>query len=327
MADLEIPINSNTDNPILSKLSICALTKKKELVCSLEKYLQDEYYNLNILGSSQDFFKFVEPNQEQIDCLVLHQAPPLFLLEVTRRLCELGIFLPAVIIKPNDLSEQHQSHNLSQKAADSYPCYIIDYYHRAEVQLPFKKGDKIVTTIEQALTRFIKLTPNKALPTQSIPWKNIPSKTSRKSLKVQQQRLAEKLKERLGYLGVYYKRNPQDFFCNILPNQQDDLLKSFYSEYRQIILSYFSSDAQLNKLIDKFVNKVFFADLSVAKIVEIHMEIMDEFSQQLKLEGRSEDILLDYRLTLIDIIAHLGEMYRRSIPRENTSLEPLSSTD
>jgi len=41
---------------------------------------------------------------------------------------------------------------------------------------------------------------------------------------------------------------------------------------------------------------------------------MDQFSQQLKLEGRSDEILLDYRLTLIDIVAHLCEMYRRSIP-------------
>jgi circadian clock protein KaiA len=46
------------------------------------------------------------------------------------------------------------------------------------------------------------------------------------------------------------------------------------------------------------------------------MELMEEFSKQLKLEGWSEDILLDYRLTLIDVIAHLCEMYRRSVPRE-----------
>ncbi len=327
MADQEISIDSNTDNPILSKLSICALTKKKELISSLEKYLEDEYYNLNILGSSQDFFEFVEPNQEQIDCLILHQAPPLFLLEVTRRLCELGVLLPAVIIKPNNLPEQYQSNNLSQKATDSYPCCIIHYYHTAEVQLPLRRSDKIITNIEQALTKFIKLTPNKALPTQSIPWKNASPKTSFKSLKLQQQRLEEKLKERLGYLGVYYKRNPHDFFENLTRDQQDDLLKNFRYEYRQIILNYFNSDTQVNELIDKFVNKVFFADLSVAKIVEIHMEIMDEFSQQLKIEGRSEDILLDYRLTLIDIIAHLGEMYRRSIPRKNPSLEALSLTD
>ena len=44
---------------------------------------------------------------------------------------------------------------------------------------------------------------------------------------------------------------------------------------------------------------------------------MDEFAIQLRLEGRSEEMLLDYRLTLIDTIAHLCEMYRRSIPRES----------
>ncbi|MEL6385136.1 MAG: hypothetical protein AAFQ89_22260 [Cyanobacteria bacterium J06626_18] len=68
--------------------------------------------------------------------------------------------------------------------------------------------------------------------------------------------------------------------------------------------------------MDDFVNLTFFADISVSKIVEIHMELMDDFSKQLHIEGRSEDILLDYRLTLIDVIAHLCEMYRRSIPRE-----------
>ena len=66
-----------------------------------------------------------------------------------------------------------------------------------------------------------------------------------------------------------------------------------------------------------FVNTAFFADIPVAQIVETHMELMDEFAKQLKLEGRSEEILLDYRLTLIDMIAHLCEMYRRSVPRES----------
>jgi len=46
------------------------------------------------------------------------------------------------------------------------------------------------------------------------------------------------------------------------------------------------------------------------------MDLMETFAKQLKLESRSEEILLDYRLTLIDVIAHLCEMYRRSIPRE-----------
>lgn len=48
------------------------------------------------------------------------------------------------------------------------------------------------------------------------------------------------------------------------------------------------------------------------QIIEIHMELIDEFSKQLKLEGRSDEVLLDYRLTLIDILAHLCETYRSS---------------
>ena len=84
-----------------------------------------------------------------------------------------------------------------------------------------------------------------------------------------------------------------------------------------IFLKYFSQDNSLNNIIDEFVNLCFFSDIPVTKIVEIHMDLMDEFAKQLKLEGRSEEILLDYRLTLIDTIAHLCEMYRRSIPRES----------
>jgi circadian clock protein KaiA len=88
--------------------------------------------------------------------------------------------------------------------------------------------------------------------------------------------------------------------------------------YRQIVLSYFTPESKVNDLLDEFITLVFFADLSVSEVVEIHMDLMEEFSKQLKLEGWSEDILLDYRLTLIDVIAHLCEMYRRSVPREET---------
>lgn len=65
--------------------------------------------------------------------------------------------------------------------------------------------------------------------------------------------------------------------------------------------------------IDKFINAVFCANIPVPQIIEIHMELIDEFSKQLKLEGRSDETLLDYRLTLIDILAHLCELYRRSL--------------
>ncbi len=132
----------------------------------------------------------------------------------------------------------------------------------------------------------------------------------------QQNRLAEKLKERLGYLGIYYKREPRFFLKNLPHEEKQSLLQELRSEYREIVLAYFAEDGTLNTRVDRFVEQAFFSDMAVAQVVEIHMELMDALATQLKLEGRSEEILLDYRLTLIDIIAHLCEMYRRSIPRE-----------
>lgn len=144
---------------------------------------------------------------------------------------------------------------------------------------------------------------------------------------LQQRRLADKLKERLGYLGVYYKRNPKSFYRNLEPAEKQEFLEQLALEYREIILTYFNQSVDINQEIDQFVNSAFFADISVSQILEIHINLMDEFSQHLKLEGRSEEILLDYRLALIDILAHLGEMYRRSIPREDIPFDVFYQTD
>jgi circadian clock protein KaiA len=120
---------------------------------------------------------------------------------------------------------------------------------------------------------------------------------------------------------VYYNRSPKLFYRNLSHEDKEELINLLSEEYRQIILLYFSDDQETNNLIDLFVNRAFFADISVSKVLEIHMKLMDEFAQQLKLEGRNEEILLDYRLALIDMIAHLCEMYRRSIPREELPFE------
>ena len=44
------------------------------------------------------------------------------------------------------------------------------------------------------------------------------------------------------------------------------------------------------------------------------MNLIEGFAKQLKLEGHQNDFLQDYRLALLDVMAHLCEMYRRSIP-------------
>ncbi|NWF61837.1 MAG: circadian clock protein KaiA [Fischerella sp.] len=97
--------------------------------------------------------------------------------------------------------------------------------------------------------------------------------------------------------------------------EQQAFLQELKSEYRKILINYFTTDKTLQEKIDKFINAVFCANIPVPQIIEIHMELIDEFSKQLKLEGRSDEALLDYRLTLIDILAHLCELYRRSLPK------------
>jgi circadian clock protein KaiA len=38
------------------------------------------------------------------------------------------------------------------------------------------------------------------------------------------------------------------------------------------------------------------------------MDLIDSFSKQLRLEGHKSDFLQDYRLALLDVMAHLCEM-------------------
>lgn len=87
------------------------------------------------------------------------------------------------------------------------------------------------------------------------------------------------------------------------------------SDYRQLLLSYFTTDTAIKQRIDKFIDTAFYTKTPAPQLIEIHMELIDEFSKQLKLEGRSDEVLLDYRLTLIDVLAHLCEIYRCSISK------------
>lgn len=285
---------------------------------------------------------FVRQSIHHVDCLVVEESstlPALF-----AQLQQQEIIFPTVIIQthplqpespydstPSDLSAPlevepaHANRISSEDVLDSPTASFgmaaassDDFYHTAVLKLPIQQLSQIGFTIDQAISKFIQIPPDhsshEALTTSTV---ELLSTQQPLSLRTQQLRLAEKLKERLGYLGVYYKRNPQNFLRYMTQPQREDLLRQLQEEYREIILVYFSDETNLNQKIDSFVNIAFFADVPVSQIVEIHMNLMDEFSKQLKLEGRSDEILQDYRLTLIDTIAHLCEMYRRSIPRES----------
>ena len=108
----------------------------------------------------------------------------------------------------------------------------------------------------------------------------------------------------------YHNGQEQTVFQQMSPEKQTKFLQELKQDYQQIILIYFTNPSVKNE-IEQFTDKIFLSNMPVPQVIQIHMELIDEFAKQLKLEGRSEEILLDYRLTLIEILAHLCEMYRR----------------
>jgi len=279
-------------------LEITALTNSSESTEVLCKILDTARYQTQYHETLESFLAAIQQNQQEIDCLIIQEDP---LLEQTiEQLSTANIILPAVIWCS-------RSQNLPKKP------WI---YHAAEVIASEQDLEIFRRSIDRAINNFLYLTPisSNLGQTNVAPASAVPSNAV--NLLEQQKRLTDKLKERLGYLGVYYKREPKLFLRNLPAEDRHALLQELRSEYREIVLAYFAEDGTVNMRVDRFVEQAFFADMSVSQIVEIHMELMDALATQLKLEGRSEEILLDYRLTLIDIIAHLCEMYRRSIPRE-----------
>ena len=289
-----------------------------QIAHGLRQRLEDNPYIVNWGVSTLDFLAWVIDNRQKVDCLLLQDGPEVNTL--FQRLQDLDILLPTLLI---DDEWENSTQTEAEKLGSPEPTLADEnsgaakvstlFYHGAVLRLTTARLDQLEHYVHQAIDQFLKLPVSRDEADAQLRGDEA---TPHLLLSLQQQRLAEKLKERLGYLGVYYKRNPQNFLRNMTQAERQELLEKLRTDYRIIVLKYFSKDSNLNQKIDDYVNVAFFADISVSQLVEIHMDLMDEFSKQLQLEGRSEDILLDYRLTLIDVIAHLCEMYRRSIPRE-----------
>ncbi|MEG4030572.1 MULTISPECIES: circadian clock protein KaiA [unclassified Microcoleus] len=306
---------------MLPQLSIGIFVRSEEIAASAIELLRGERYALTHMNSAVELLGFLKHNYH-LDCLVLEVDGDLRAL--LGKLQERSIFLPAVIFSPHPQDcRPEAAYSNGFEAAGSTANKSQDescafFYHPGEVQLAIARSSEIADGIDRAIAQFLKLSTPVPVNYQSVTVDATAQLTAQSLLSRQQRRLAEKLRERLGYLGVYYKRNSQIFLRNLSATEKQKFLEQLKSSYRDIVLNYFSQDAAVNNQIDEFVNLAFFADVPVTQIVEIHMELMDEFAKQLKIEGRSEEILLDYRLTLIDAIAHMCEMYRRSIPKETS---------
>ncbi len=118
------------------------------------------------------------------------------------------------------------------------------------------------------------------------------------------------------HLDGWHKRNTKQFFEQMTDARKQAFLQQIKADYSQILINYFTADKTIKQRIDNFINTAFSSNIPVPQIIEIHMELIDDFSKKLKLEGRSDEVLLDYRLTLIDILAHLCEAYRCSVPKQ-----------
>jgi len=305
---------------LLPQLSIGIFIRSEEIAASAIELLRGERYALTHIKSAVEFLGFLKHNYH-LDCLVFEVNRDL--QSLLGKLQERSIFLPAVILSPQTGVEEKPEAPYSEgfeaaasTANKSQEESCTFFYHPAEVQLAIARSSEIASSIDRAIAQFLKLSTPVPVNYQSATVDATVQLTAQSLLSRQQRRLAEKLRERLGYLGVYYKRNSQIFLRNLSAPEKQKFLEQLKSSYRDILLHYFSQDTAVNNQIDEFVNLAFFADVPVTQIVEIHMELMDEFAKQLKIEGRNEEILLDYRLTLIDAIAHMCEMYRRSIPKE-----------
>ncbi|MGL5080254.1 MAG: circadian clock protein KaiA [Microcoleaceae cyanobacterium] len=289
--------------PVLQpQLSLCVFVSASELADAVMANLPGDHYIVTRVFSSEDLIQYVHQEQQQLDCLIMQADSDL--PDLMRQIMLQDVVVPVVILQPG----ANFSEDLRLQSSEPI-------YHTSEIYLSPNQVNQVSSYVDKAISQFI----THAItlhPSEESNHSDIPIQLTSFIVR-QQRRLAEKLNERLGYLGVYYKRDPQNFLRNLPPAKRQDILEQLESKYRQIILSYFAEDKHLNNKIDEYVTIAFFADISVTRVVEIHMELMDAFSKQLKLEGRNEEILLDYRLTLIDTIAHLCEMYRRSIPRES----------
>jgi circadian clock protein KaiA len=257
---------------------------------ALAKFLPEDRYTITVVCELEALVSLLTKTQNAQDCLVIFKNVIRDVEAVIDHLGMLNIFMPTILVL-EDLYEHSETPYEQSESKDFY---------RASVSISLAQLQELPTIIDQAIATFIKISPQ----VRHQVYVNIPDSDASESLSVQQQRLADKLNERLGYLGVYYKRDSRLFLRNL--SQED---RKEYLEY------FLEKNEGLNQKIDEFVNLSFFADLSVSQVLEIHMELMDDFAKQLRLEGRNDEILIDYRITLIDMIAHLCELYRRSIPR------------
>jgi circadian clock protein KaiA len=270
-------------------LTIASLIRDPSIgqVCS--RWLKGGRCHMVWVDPSSNPVAELERRREEFDALLLEQGAvgP----SVYQSLSDLGLVLPAVVIGAGTGEVE---------------------FHDAEVHLPTNQLEQLSYSLDAAVSRFLRrggVGAGDVSADQLAPGGETPDRW----------KLANRLQGRLGLLGVFYKRDSSRFLRNLSVADRDALLQSLERTYRDLLLSYFRDPSAANQALESFVNTAFFSDLPITKAVEIHMNLIDGFAKQLKLEGNQNDFLQDYRLALLDVMAHLCEMYRRSVPPDGSA--------
>jgi len=263
--------------PVLINLQVCCLVAEanvNQTKYSLTELLPEDRYTLTVVSDLEFLLSLLTKSQNAQDCLVIFGDTNGDVETIVDRLGMVDIFMPTILVLKN-LYEQSE-HHFEQSDVHFVQSDAKDFY-RASISISIDQIHDLSTIIDQAIATFIKISPQ----IRHQIYVNIPDTPVSESLSVQQQRLADKLNERLGYLGVYYKRDSQSFLRNLFPEDKKDYIERLKRVYRLIVLEYFSQkNSNLNQNIDEFVNLSFFADLSISQVLEIHMELMDELAKR-----------------------------------------------
>jgi circadian clock protein KaiA len=264
-------------------LTIVSLIHEPSLEASVTRWLDGQQrFRLVRCEAGSDPVPELERLKDSCDALLIQQGQ--FDQQAAQTLQERGLLLPAVVIGA-----------VRGKIE----------YHSDEIHLPPDQLEQLSYSLDAAISRSL---------SRGLAVVRSDGAEEQAEPMADRWRLANRLQARLGLLGVFYKRDPSRFLRNLDPQSADVLLASLQRTYRDLLLSYFRDPAAANQALESFVNTAFFSDLPITKAVEIHMDLIDSFSTQLRLEGHKSDFLQDYRLALLDVMAHLCEMYRRSIP-------------
>ena len=113
-------------------------------------------------------------------------------------------------------------------------------YHDAEVHLQADQLEQLPYNLDAAVLRFLERSQAKG---RDFSAADLPQGTD-------QWRLSQRLEERIGFLGVFYKRDPRLFLRNLPADERKELLASLERSYRDVLLSYFRDPPAANQAIE-----------------------------------------------------------------------------